>query len=65
MKFKRSKRVEELLDLKPVTDEELEDLLNDKPKNKENNKRKKKRKNLMTYCKLNRITNFRVINYLI
>lgn len=44
MKFKRSKRVEELLDLKPVTDEELEDLLNDKPKSKENNKRKKKKR---------------------
>ena len=44
MKFKRSKRVEELLDLKPVTDEELEDLLNDEPKNRENNKKKKKKR---------------------
>ena len=44
MKFKRSKRVEELLDLKPVTDEELEDLLNDEPKSKKNNDKRKKKK---------------------
>ncbi len=42
MRSRRSKRVEELLDLKPVTDEEFEELLNDKPKKEGRRKRKSK-----------------------
>ena len=43
--MKKSKRVEELLDLKPVTDEEFEELLDDKPrKNEEGKGRRKRRK---------------------
>lgn len=46
MRLKRSKKIEELLDLKPVTDEEFEELLNDKPKknNRKKEDRRKKRK---------------------
>ncbi len=43
MRFRKSKKVEELLDLKPVTDEEFEELLNDKPKKAEEKRRRKGR----------------------
>jgi hypothetical protein len=42
--MKRSRRVEDLLDLKPVTDEEFEELLDDKPKKNNKGSRKKKKK---------------------
>ena len=38
-----SRRVEDLLDLKPVTDEEFEELLDDKPKKSKKVSRKKKK----------------------
>ena len=41
--MKRSRRVEDLLDLKPVTDEEFEELLDDKPKKNNKGSRKKKK----------------------
>ncbi len=45
MRPKKSKKVEELLDLKPVTDEEFEELLDDRPKkDKDKSPRKKRRK---------------------
>jgi len=46
MRLKRSKKVEDLLDLKPVTDEEFEELLNDMPKKNDGGRdiRKKKKK---------------------
>ncbi len=43
MRLKRSKKVEELLDLKPVSDEEFEELLDDRSK-KNNKKGEDKRK---------------------
>ena len=44
MKLKRSKRIEELLDLKPVTDEEFKELLDDRPRREEKRGKKKKRR---------------------
>ena len=42
MRFRKSKKVEEMLDLKPVTDEEFEELLNDRPKRGGEKKRRKR-----------------------
>ncbi len=49
MKLKRSKKIEELLDLKPVTDEEFEELLDDRPRknDKEKKGKRKKKKNMI------------------
>ncbi|MCD6492837.1 MAG: hypothetical protein J7K36_03420 [Archaeoglobaceae archaeon] len=44
MKLKKSKKFKDWVDLKPVTDEEFEELLNDPPKMKESRKSKKKLK---------------------
>ncbi len=41
----RKKKIEELIDLKPVTDEEFEELLDDRPK-REKGKRKRGRKDI-------------------
>ncbi len=48
MRLKRSKKIEELLDLKPVTDEEFKELLDDRPRknDKEKGRRKRKKKDL-------------------
>jgi len=43
MRFRKSKKVEEMLDLKPVTDEEFEELLNDRPKKGWEKKRRRSR----------------------
>jgi len=44
MRFRKSKKVEELLDLKPVTDEEFEELLNDRPKKEKGERRRGRKK---------------------
>ncbi len=43
MRPRKSKKVEDLLDLKPVTDEEFEELLDDRPKKDSRKKRRKSR----------------------
>jgi hypothetical protein len=44
MRLKRAKKFEEWLDLKPVTDEEFEELLNDPPKKEFGGKKSKTKK---------------------
>ena len=44
MKLKRSKKLEEWMDLKPVTDEEFEELLDELPKEQRGGKKAKKLK---------------------
>jgi hypothetical protein len=46
MGLKRAKKFEEWMDLKPVTDEEFEELLNDIPKQEIKGNRKKKLKKI-------------------
>lgn len=43
MKLKRSKKLEEWMDLKPVTDEEFEELLDELPKEQRKGKKAKKK----------------------
>ena len=42
-RFKKNKELKEMLDLKPVTDEEFEELLNDLSNKKQEKDRKKKK----------------------
>lgn len=43
MKLKRSKKLEEWMDLKPVTDEEFEELLDEPPRREQRGKKAKKK----------------------